>query len=57
MRAAMYERSTSMNNNALRSDCSKVRPPLVFVVAKNVRLELRMFSVWAWRPGLVICRG
>jgi hypothetical protein len=40
--AATSERSKSINSVALRSDCNKALPMLVFVVAKNVRAELRI---------------
>jgi hypothetical protein len=46
-----------MNSIALRSDCNKGRPILVFVVAKNVRTELSIRSEWALRIGLAIARG
>ena len=40
MPAATYERNMSIINVALRSDCNRASPWLVFVVAKNVRAEL-----------------
>src|SRR5271165_4583631 len=46
-----------MNSIALRSDCNKGRPILVFVVAKNVRVELRIASNSACRAGLAISQG
>jgi hypothetical protein len=40
-----------------RSDCSKGRPRLVFVVAKKVRAGLKTPSGRALRAGLAIIRG
>jgi hypothetical protein len=54
---ATYERKTSMNNIALRSDCNSGRPILVFVVTKNVREVRTMSDGFAFRIGMAICRG
>ncbi len=43
-----------MNSVALRSDCNKARPVLVFAVTKNVREELRIRFGFALRAGLAI---
>ena len=55
--AATYERSTSIINVALRSDCNKGRPWLVLVVAKKMRSELKIPSGCALRAGLAIAGG
>src|ERR1700722_18493303 len=48
------ERRTSINSPAFRSDCKRRLPRLVFVVVKNVRAGLRMFSDDAFLAGIAI---
>jgi hypothetical protein len=52
-----YERNTSMNNFALRSDCSSARPMLVLVLIKNVRDVRTMFFGVEFCVGLAILQG
>ena len=48
------ERRTSINSPAFRSDCKRRLPRLVFVVVKNVRAGLRMFSDDEFLAGIAI---
>ena len=54
--AATYERNTSMNRIAFRSDCNRARPMLVFVVTKNVR-ERRISAALELRSGFDMVQG
>ena len=52
-----YDRSTSMNNVAMRSDCSSALPSVVLEVTKKVRVPDFIASGAEFLEGFDISRG